>query len=94
MAEARCLEAYVVHNRSSDGYTTSQRRLILGFLTPEGRGVRAELVAHAPHAVGDTVPVRYLPECPAPARRRPRVPRPVTDGVGLSLRARRWRPTW
>ncbi|UUY49374.1 DUF3592 domain-containing protein [Streptomyces yangpuensis] len=64
LAEARCLEAYVVHNRSSDGYTTSQRRLILGFRTPEGREVRTEMVAHVPYAVGDIVPVRYLPECP------------------------------
>ncbi|WP_413081798.1 hypothetical protein [Streptomyces sp. fd1-xmd] len=70
VAEAPCLGAYVVHNRSSDGYTTSQWRLILGFLTPEGRDVRAELVAHVPYAVGDTVPVRYLPECPERVRSR------------------------
>ncbi|MFE5675615.1 DUF3592 domain-containing protein [Streptomyces erythrochromogenes] len=79
VAEARCLEAYVVHNRSSDGYTTSQRRLILGFLTPEGRDVRTELVAHVPYAVGDTVPVRYLPECPERV-----VPAGATFGIGLS----------
>ncbi|WP_405423433.1 DUF3592 domain-containing protein [Streptomyces erythrochromogenes] len=80
VAEARCLEAYVVHNRSSDGYTTSQRRLILGFLTPEGRDVRTELVAHAPHAVGDTVLVRYLPECPERV-----VPAGASFGIGLSV---------
>ncbi|MFD8885566.1 DUF3592 domain-containing protein [Streptomyces erythrochromogenes] len=79
VAEARCLEAYVVHNRSSDGYTTSQRRLILGFLTPEGRDVRTELVAQVPYAVGDTVPVRYLPECPERV-----VPAGATFGIGLS----------
>ncbi|MFE7182800.1 DUF3592 domain-containing protein [Streptomyces erythrochromogenes] len=79
VAEARCLEAYVVHNRSSDGYTTSRRRLILGFLTPEGRDVRTELVAHVPYAVGDTVPVRYLPECPERV-----VPAGATFGIGLS----------
>ncbi len=79
VAEAPCLGAYVVHNRSSDGYTTSQWRLILGFLTPEGRDVRTELVAHVPYAVGDTVPVRYLPECPERV-----VPAGATFGIGLS----------
>ncbi|MFE5626742.1 DUF3592 domain-containing protein [Streptomyces virginiae] len=78
-AEARCLEAYVVHNRSSDGYTTSQRRLILGFEAPDGRDVRAELVAQAPYAVGDIVPVRYLPECPERV-----VPAGASFGIGLS----------
>lgn len=64
VAEARCLEIYVAHRRSSDGYVTSQRVLVLGFHTPDGRDARAEIATDMPCAMGDIVPVRYLPERP------------------------------
>ncbi|MFD7610686.1 DUF3592 domain-containing protein [Streptomyces sp. NPDC059828] len=63
VAEAVCLETYMVH-RTVDGYGSSERRLILGFQTSEGRDVRAEMASVVLCAVGDTVPVRYLPERP------------------------------
>ncbi|MGW6982562.1 hypothetical protein ACWGE1_24525 [Streptomyces sp. NPDC054932] len=64
VAEARCLETYMANRRSSDGYVTSRRVLVLGFHTPDGRDVRAEMATDIPCATGDTVPVRYLPERP------------------------------
>ncbi|MFD7261691.1 DUF3592 domain-containing protein [Streptomyces sp. NPDC059874] len=63
VAEARCLETYVMNSRSTDGYLSSRRVLVLGFHTPDGRDVRTEM-ADIPYAKGDTVPVRYLPERP------------------------------
>ncbi|MEU2157701.1 DUF3592 domain-containing protein [Streptomyces sp. NPDC019396] len=63
LAEAVCLETYMVH-RTVDGYGSSERRLILGFQTSDGRDVRAEMASVVLCAVGDRVPVRYLPERP------------------------------
>ncbi|MFD5428343.1 hypothetical protein [Streptomyces sp. NPDC127084] len=74
MAEARCLETYVANRSAGQGYVTSQRVLVLGFHTPDGRDVRAQLATDMPYAKGDIVPVRYLPEQPAqvlPAEARP-----------------------
>ncbi len=63
VAEARCLETYMLNSRSTDGYLSSRRVLVLGFHTPDGRDVRTEM-ADIPYATGDIVPVRYLPERP------------------------------
>ncbi|MFF3691231.1 DUF3592 domain-containing protein [Streptomyces sp. NPDC002187] len=78
VAEARCLETFVVHNRSSEGHGHSQRRLILGFRTPDGRDVRAEVTSEVPYVVGDIVPVRYLPQRPERA-----VPATASSGLGI-----------
>ncbi|MDJ0466438.1 DUF3592 domain-containing protein [Streptomyces sp. H27-C3] len=64
MAEARCLETFMVHQNSSNGPGHSQRRLILGFYTFDGRDVRAQVTSHQPYVRGDIVPVRYLPHSP------------------------------
>ncbi|OAR26745.1 hypothetical protein A8W25_00035 [Streptomyces sp. ERV7] len=63
-AEARCLETYVVHRHSTDGPSSSQRRLIVAFRTGDGREARAEVVSRHPYVAGDVVPVRYPPERP------------------------------
>lgn len=76
VAEARCLETFVVHH-SSQGHGQSQRRLILGFQTPDGRDVRAEVVSDVPHVIGDIVPVRYLPQRPERA-----LPAGAASGIG------------
>ncbi|MEU0397529.1 DUF3592 domain-containing protein [Streptomyces sp. NPDC006208] len=76
VAEARCLETFVVHH-SSQGHGQSQRRLILGFRAPDGRDVRAEVVSEVPHVIGDIVPVRYLPQRPERA-----VPVGAASGIG------------
>ncbi|MFD9564437.1 DUF3592 domain-containing protein [Streptomyces sp. NPDC059994] len=78
MAEARCLETYVVHHHSSNGPSSSQRRLIVAFRSGDGRDVRAEVVARHPYVAGDVVPVRYLPERPDRA-----VAAEATPGVGV-----------
>ncbi|MEU2495024.1 DUF3592 domain-containing protein [Streptomyces sp. NPDC007883] len=76
VAEASCLETFVVHH-SSQGHGQSQRRLILGFQTPDGRDVRAEVVSDVPHVIGDIVPVRYLPQRPERA-----LPAGAASGIG------------
>ncbi|MGW6979162.1 hypothetical protein ACWGE1_06895 [Streptomyces sp. NPDC054932] len=63
VAEVRWLETFVVHH-SSQGQGQSQRRLILGFQTPDGLDARAEIVSDVPHVTGDIGPVRYLPQRP------------------------------
>ncbi|MFD9222990.1 DUF3592 domain-containing protein [Streptomyces sp. NPDC060064] len=63
VAEARCLETFMVH-RSSDGHGHSERRQILGFRTSDGRDVRAQVASEQLYVVGDIVPVRYLPQRP------------------------------
>ncbi|MFF3324251.1 DUF3592 domain-containing protein [Streptomyces sp. NPDC002889] len=78
VAEARCLETFVVHHRSAEGGGHSQRRLILGFRTSEGRDVRAEIASDVSYVVGDIVPVRYLPERPERA-----VPAETSPGLGV-----------
>ena len=76
VAEARCLEMFVVHH-SLQRHGQSQRRLILGFRAPDGRDVQAEVVSDVPHVVGDIVPVRYLPRRPERA-----VPAGAASGIG------------
>lgn len=79
VAEARCLETFMVHHRSSDGAGRSQRRLILGFRASDGREVRTEIAADVPYVVGDIVPVRYLPERPERV-----VPAGASPGLGFA----------
>ncbi|WP_406263432.1 DUF3592 domain-containing protein [Streptomyces sp. NBC_00191] len=79
VAEAQCLDTFVVHRRSSNGHRHSQRRLILGFRTSDGRDVRAEIASQQPYAAGDIVPVRYLPQRPE----RP-VPAAASPGLGVA----------
>ncbi|MFD8197253.1 DUF3592 domain-containing protein [Streptomyces wuyuanensis] len=76
VAEASCLETFVVHH-ASQGHGQSQRRLILGFQTPDGRDVRAEAVSDVPHVIGDIVPVRYLAQRPERA-----LPAKAASGIG------------
>ncbi|WP_434600138.1 DUF3592 domain-containing protein [Streptomyces sp. A5-4] len=76
MAEGRCLETHVVHHQSSNGSGNSQRRLIVGFLTYDGRQIRATVAARRPYVAGDLVPLRYLPHRPE---------RAVVDGAPVRL---------
>ncbi|GGP91756.1 DUF3592 domain-containing protein [Streptomyces melanogenes] len=78
VAEARCLETYIVHRHSPDAPTSSQRRLIVAFRTVDGRDARAEVVSRHPYVAGDVVPVRYLPERPDRA-----VAAEATPGLGV-----------
>ncbi|MCX4825643.1 DUF3592 domain-containing protein [Streptomyces sp. NBC_01142] len=77
VAEARCLETFVMH-RSSNGHGHSQRRQILGFRTSDGRDVRAQVASDQLYVVGDIVPVRYLPHRPEQA-----VPAAAPPGLGV-----------
>lgn len=79
VAEAQCLDTFVVHRRSPDGPGHSQRRLILEFRTSEGRDVRAEVASQQPYVAGDIVPVRYLPQRPERA-----VPAGASPGLGVA----------
>ncbi|MFI2611301.1 DUF3592 domain-containing protein [Kitasatospora sp. NPDC018619] len=67
-AEARCLDAYVTHERvGSDAYgrrTRARRHVVLGFRTREGDEIRLTDTSGAPRVVGDRVAVRYLPDQP------------------------------
>ncbi|MEU3505428.1 DUF3592 domain-containing protein [Streptomyces hundungensis] len=64
MAQARCLETYVSRHHHSNGFTHSQRHLIVGFRTADGYDVRARVSSRRPFVAGDLVPVRYLPQRP------------------------------
>ncbi|MEU3923290.1 DUF3592 domain-containing protein [Streptomyces sp. NPDC029004] len=79
VAEAQCLDTFVVHRRSPNGHGHSRRHLILGFRTSDGRDVRAEIASHEPYVAGDIVPVRYLPQRPERA-----VPAGASPGPGVA----------
>ncbi|MFI6470999.1 DUF3592 domain-containing protein [Streptomyces sp. NPDC050516] len=64
MAQARCLETYVVRTHRSDGPVHHQRRLIVGFRAGDGRDVRVRVTSRQPYVTGDAVAVRYLPNRP------------------------------
>ncbi|MER7585335.1 DUF3592 domain-containing protein [Kitasatospora sp. NPDC097691] len=66
-ARARCLETYLTvetRGTGSERRTSTERHVIMGFRTADGRDVRFRDGSGAPRVVGDQVPVRYLPERP------------------------------
>ncbi|WP_434600706.1 hypothetical protein [Streptomyces sp. A5-4] len=79
VAQARCLETFTVHHTSSNGPVRSQRRLILGFYTFDGREIRAQAASRQPYVRGDIVPVRYLAHSPQRA-----IPADSPPGTGAA----------
>ncbi|MFJ9457770.1 DUF3592 domain-containing protein [Kitasatospora sp. NPDC101447] len=66
-AQARCLETFLTTETwgtGSERHTSTERHVIMGFRTADGRDVRFRDRPGALRVVGDRVPVRYLPERP------------------------------
>ncbi|MFE6050458.1 DUF3592 domain-containing protein [Kitasatospora sp. NPDC056446] len=66
-ARARCLETYLTvetRGAGTERRTSTERHVIMGFTTPDGRDVRFRDRSGVPRVTGDLVRVRYLPERP------------------------------
>ncbi|MFE9427568.1 DUF3592 domain-containing protein [Kitasatospora sp. NPDC006697] len=64
-ARATCLQTYLTQSREGEEYRTATiRHAVFGFRTADGREVRLERTHEFAGAVGDEVPVRYLPQRP------------------------------